>query len=793
MRCALIRCHCNSTFSTLTHIEKDYSNSPGSYIPLVVLARSIDLETTMTEMIVQSADHKTGMGSVDPSIKTVLLPLLDRPALSLRIQGVALLPLNFTQARSKVKLEIFLNIFGVSEFGELVGKYLSDNKVFLQHPKYPEAGFPYRNPQIISKRFNAVITENTLTGGIPVIPNNPAMESCVVSARPAELLEFFNNIYKSAILDEVCGNWRLKTQLLSHQKQGLYFLQRREQGLSIFDSSTIAVGKAICSKIKGGILADHMGLGKTLTILSLITATLELADTHHSEMEDLLSAPEFKMRSRATLVVTPVSTLGNWEEQIATHVWPGRLRYFVYHGKNRPTDPASLCDYDVVFTTFSIVSQEWKSERDPLHAIDFYRLVLDEAHEIRAEKSQRSRSVCALTSERRWAVTGTPFQNNLTDIATLFKFLKYTPLDTKIGFQNYILATQTGEKSGMDNLRSALKAVCLRRTKATIEADLPQRTEQICFLDFRSDEKELYESHKKKMARNRTHGSASSVADTLRCLSKLRMICDHGLDLLPPENFEGLGCPHRSICTECIELLPGTDGGLSECEECSVDEAPTPEAAPEMGLGRFPNYRGPSTKVNALLQAIINDNTGDHNSPKHVVFSVWTRMLDLVGIALERAGIPFCRLDGSMPRARRDAELKKFRDDSRFLVILISLMAGGVGINLTCASRVHMMEPHWNPMVELQALERVHRLGQTRDVLITRYIIRGSFENNMLACQRKKLELARQSLDAGKAHIIKCDAKKEIMDSLNGILSAHHSGVDTQCHLAEPWPCQNRV
>lgn len=316
---------------------------------------------------------------------------------------------------------------------------------------------------------------------------------------------------------------------------------------------------------------------------------------------------------------------------------PGTLRYFIYHGKSRPTDPASLCNYDIVFTTFSIVSQEWKSERDPLHAIDFYRLVLDEAHEIRAEKTQRSQSVCALTSERRWAVTGTPFQNDLTDIATLFKFLKYKPLDTKIGFQNYILATQTDEKSGMDNLRSALKAICLRRTKDTIETNLPLRTEQIHFLDFRDDEKELYESHKKNMARNRTHGSASNVADTLRCLSKLRMICDHGLDLLPPEKFsanqtmtcvvcsqqltgsiqfEGLGCPHRSICTECIELLPGTDSGFSECEECSVDGAPTPEAAPDVGIGRFPNYRGPSTKVNALLQAIMSDFTGDNNSPK---------------------------------------------------------------------------------------------------------------------------------------------------------------------------------
>jgi len=173
-------------------------------------------EATILEVLIESADHKTALGSVDPSIGTILLPLLNRSAV--RIQGIALLPLNFTQVRSKVKskikLEIFLNTFGVPEFGELVGKYLSENRVFLQHPKYPEARFPYKNPHIISKRFDTVITENTLTGGIPVISNSPALGTCAVPAGPAELLEFFNNIYKSAILGEVCGNWRLKTQLL---------------------------------------------------------------------------------------------------------------------------------------------------------------------------------------------------------------------------------------------------------------------------------------------------------------------------------------------------------------------------------------------------------------------------------------------------------------------------------------------------------------------------------------------------------------------------------------------------
>jgi SWI/SNF-related matrix-associated actin-dependent regulator of chromatin subfamily A3 len=333
-------------------------------------------------------------------------------------------------------------------------------------------------------------------------------------------------------------------------------------------------------------------------------------------------------------------------------VYPGQLSYFVYHGKNRSWDSARLCNNDIVITTFSIVAQEWKSKHDPLHDINFYRVVLDEAHEIRTEKTQRSRSVCAITSERRWAVTGTPIQNSLADVATLFKFLKYKPLDTKAGFHDHILAA--GDKAGMDNLRSALKVVCLRRTKDVIEAQLPSRKEHIYLLDFRDDERELYNVHKQDLIRSRTYstpGRSGSVADTLRCLSKLRMICDHGQDLLMEQGsgiygscsisaspcimcnqnlsgsvqFEGFGCPHRSICAECIEMIPETGGKLFECEQCSGSEATAPAtpattpispATPATPLGRFPFYKGPSTKVTALLQAIRSEFTGDGRSPK---------------------------------------------------------------------------------------------------------------------------------------------------------------------------------
>ncbi|KAI5784344.1 P-loop containing nucleoside triphosphate hydrolase protein [Pyronema domesticum] len=143
--------------------------------------------------------------------------------------------------------------------------------------------------------------------------------------------------------------------------------------------------------------------------------------------------------------------------------------------------------------------------------------------------------------------------------------------------------------------------------------------------------------------------------------------------------------------------------------------------------------------------------------------------------------IKFCRLDGSMPRKQRDEALQRFQEDPSCLVILVSLMAGGVGINLTCASRVHLMEPHWNPMVELQALDRVHRLGQTRDVVISRYIIGDSFEKDMMERQKKKLELARKSFDAGKPHIMKCDVTKEMIECLKAVSDDAEAASPMSC------------
>ncbi|KAF8247360.1 hypothetical protein K440DRAFT_601314 [Wilcoxina mikolae CBS 423.85] len=776
---------CITTFQhaqNLNHIQEKYRESTLQYISLefrVIPSKAADKITVHGVLDGECIE----LGCLETSIATAIAPLLSRRLV--RTQAVADLPLKFGHRRGKqsqtITMEIYVNLFGDREHGGLIGHYLSEETVYLQNPRFPDSGYEYNNPQMLSRPTKPVITQTTLTGGIN-IKSRKVTEKNETPVLTTEAINLFDSIWESAIIDEEDANWRIKTPLMSHQRQGLYFLRRREKGLPAFDAAdTTAVNLKTFSGItRGGILADHMGLGKTLTILSLIAGSLdESRDTHNCMALDSGSG---RLVSSATLIVAPVSTLDNWEEQISAHTYSGTIKHFMYHGKSRPTDAHSLLQHDIIITSYHVVAQEWKTKNSPLQAINWFRVVLDEAHEIRTEATQRSQAICSLNAERRWCVSGTPLQNGLNDIATLFKFLRYEPLHTKAGFHKYVLSAQTDGKNGMDNLRSALRALCLRRTKDTIKDKLPPREEVIKTLRLSNGEQDLYDEHVQNMCIRGTLNK-SNMAETLQCLLKLRLICNHGEDLLSRGfvrnpglklncavcqvqlveediQVEGRACPHRKLCAGCVELtqcVRGYDSQDPECEAC-LSQCNTPEP---MLSNTLPNYKGPSTKVRALLDSIRADCDATPDPPKHVVFSVWTRMLDLVAHALTKAKISFCRLDGSMSRLRRSETMQQFRQDPSKVVFLISLMAGGVGINLTSASRVHVLEPHWNPMVEQQAVERVHRIGQTRAVKITRYIIQDSFEVDMLKLQRKKLELAKKSLDAGMPYKTRSD--KELL------------------------------
>ena len=229
----------------------------------------------------------------------------------------------------------------------------------------------------------------------------------------------------------------------------------------------------------------------------------------------------------------------------------------------------------------------------------------------------------------------------------------------------------------------------------------------------------------------------------------------------------------RFTCPLCEQVLRGalfeiTQAGIDAAEEAKARAREDPRHSKIMA-----RYGGPHTKTKALVSALLQSQVESQKLPpgeppiKSVVFSGWTSHLDLIQIALTDAGLRFVRLDGTMTRQKRNVSLDAFRDDPGTTIILISLTAGGLGLNLTTGSKVYVMEPQFNPAAEAQAVDRVHRLGQKREVTCTRFIMEESFEENMLKLQRKKQNLADLSMSRGK--LDKAEAAKQRMEELRSL------------------------
>ena len=227
------------------------------------------------------------------------------------------------------------------------------------------------------------------------------------------------------------------------------------------------------------------------------------------------------------------------------------------------------------------------------------------------------------------------------------------------------------------------------------------------------------------------------------------------------------------LCPYCEQRLPLvfyeiTPTGIEEYEEQQAEASKNPRQAKIMG-----RYQGPHTKTVALLASLTDSQYESKSLPpgempiKSVVFSGWTSHLDLIQIALEDQNIKFVRLDGKMSRKARNLSLERFRTEPEITVILVSIMAGGLGLNLTAASKVYVMEPQYNPAAEAQAVDRVHRLGQKREVSTYRFIMAGSVEENMRRLQRKKEDLADLSLNRN----VKMDKTSILKDRLEELRS----------------------
>ncbi|MFN0178397.1 MAG: SNF2-related protein [Gemmatimonadales bacterium] len=410
----------------------------------------------------------------------------------------------------------------------------------------------------------------------------------------------------------------------------------------------------------GGCLADDMGLGKTIEVLAFL------------ERRRLAGAP-------ASLAVVPRSLVFNWQREAAQ--FTPKLRVLDHSGVSRRKSLEHLADYDLILTTYGTLRRDAEQFRQ----ITFDSVILDEAQAIKNPASVSAKAARLLQANHRFALTGTPIENHLGELWSLFEFLNPGMLGRAPAFQR-LLSLDEGD--GAVALARAVRPFILRRTKEQVAPELPERQEQTVLVTLDVAERKRY--------------------DELR---------DHyRATLLTRIDAQGIAASRIQILEALLRLRQAA------CHPGLLDPTRSGEA---------------SSKVELLLEQ-LEDVTGSGH--KALVFSQFTTLLGIVRHFLDAKGVRYEYLDGST--RDRQARVDRFQTDPDCPLFLISLKAGGVGLNLTAADYVFLLDPWWNPAVEAQAIDRTHRIGQTRRVLATRLIARDTVEERVVELQGRKRALA---------------------------------------------------
>ncbi|KAL7784831.1 SNF2 family N-terminal domain-containing protein [Trichoderma ceciliae] len=656
-----------------------------------------------------------------------------------------------------------------------------------------------------ARRVLLGLTHGSSTAGglgssqLPVVPE-VSLEEILKSSDAIEFRKGGDAIKTMAMGEEQLSKMpqaeqpnQLKSTLLPYQLQGLAWMQSKENPQLPSVGSDIVTqlwrrdnrgrywnvaSDFITSKsptlFSGGILADDMGLGKTLQIISLI----------------LTGGPG------STLIVAPVSVMSNWEQQIRRHVKEEHQpSILVYHGA-RKLAGQHLLGYNVVITSYGTLAKELDDGGSKTllgQAKKWRRVVLDEGHTIRNAKTKVALAACQLQAQSRWVLTGTPIVNSVKDLQSLVRFLHITGGIEQPEIFNTAISRRlmTGDGSAEAILQSLMQDICLRRKKDMkfVDLKLPKKTEYLHRITFLPEEKAKYDALlseargvlEEYQAKSQ-NGQKGRFQNVLERLLRLRQSCNHWTlckeriddlmqmlkdqDVVPlteknrsllqgalrlyidsqddcavcydtPTNPVITNCQHV-FCRHCITRAIQLQGKCPMCRNPLTEDSLL-EPAPEGTFDKDFDTEKQSSKTEAMLQ-ILRATLKNHGS-KVVIFSQWTSFLDIVQRQLETAGLKYCRIDGSMNTERRDRAIDALDNDSETRILLASLAVCSVGLNLVSADTVILSDSWWAPAIEDQAVDRVHRLGQTRETKIWRLIMEGTVEERVLDVQQEKRDL----------------------------------------------------
>jgi SNF2 family DNA or RNA helicase len=416
----------------------------------------------------------------------------------------------------------------------------------------------------------------------------------------------------------------------------------------------------------GGCLADDMGVGKTAQVLALLETRREL------RVQGELKQP--------SLVVVPRSLVFNWQEEAAR--FTPQLRLLDYTGAERGEE--SFEGFDVVLTTYGTLRRDAPRLKD----IEFDYLILDEAQAVKNSGTESAKAVRLLKGSHRLALSGTPVENHLGELFSLFEFLNPGMLNAANVFKIAGGGLRNIAEDSLTLLAHALRPFILRRTKEQVARELPPKTEQTIYCEMKAPQRKLY-NELREHYRNTLLGKIAR---------------------------EGMGKAKIQVLEALLRLRQAA------CHPALID-------AKRAG--------DDSAKMDVLLAQLREVTSEGH---KALVFSQFTSFLKIVRKHLEEEGVVYEYLDGST--RDRKVPVERFQNDPDCKLFLISLKAGGLGLNLTSAGYVFLLDPWWNPAVEAQAVDRAHRIGQTQQVFAYRLIARDTVEEKVLDLQKTKRDLA---------------------------------------------------